>query len=68
LVPFNTRLLADLISGGLPPEDFGEVSSQVELLQLYWQRRVERHGTAAELCLRRAVAEMVDGRALRANS
>jgi len=67
LVPFNTRLLADLISGGLPPEDFGEVSSQVELLQLYWQRRVERHGTAAELCLRRAVAEMVDGRALRAN-
>jgi hypothetical protein len=67
LVPFNTRLVADLISGGLPPEDFGEVSSQVELLQLYWQRRVERHGTAAELCLRRAVAEMVEGRALRAN-
>ena len=67
LVPFNTRLLADLISGGLPPEDFGEVSSQVQLLQLYWQRRVERHGTAAELCLRRAVAEMVEGRALRAN-
>jgi hypothetical protein len=67
LVPFNTRLLADLISDGFPPEDFGEVSSQVELLQLYWQRRVQRHGTAAELCLRRAVAEMVDGRVLRAN-
>jgi hypothetical protein len=67
LVPFNTRLLADLISGGLPPEDFGEIGSQVGLLQLYWRHRVERHGTAAELCLRRSVSEMVDGRALRAN-
>ena len=67
LVPFNTRLLADLISGGIPPEDFGEIGSQVGLLQLYWQHRVERHGTAAELCLRRGVSEMVDGRALRAN-
>ena len=67
LVPFNTRLLADLISGGIPPEDFGEIGSQVGLLQLYWRHRVERHGTAAELCLRRSVSEMVDGRALRAN-
>jgi hypothetical protein len=64
---FNTRLLADLITGGLPPDDFGEIGSQVELLQLYWRRRVAQHGTAAELCLRRAVSEMVDGRALRAN-
>ena len=67
LVPFNTRLLADLISGGLPPEDFGEIGSQVELLQLYWRRRVAQHGTAAEQCLRRVVSEMVVGRGLRAN-
>jgi hypothetical protein len=67
LVPFNTRLLADLISGGLSPEDFGEISSQVGLLQLYWRRRVEQHGTAAELCLRRTVSEMVDTCMLRAN-
>ena len=67
LVPFNTRLLADLISGGLPPEDFGEIGSQVELLQLYWRRRVVQHGTAAEQCLHRVVSEMVAERALRAN-
>jgi hypothetical protein len=67
LVPFNTRLLADLISGGLPAEDFGEIGSQVELLQLYWRRRVAEHGTAAEQCLHRVVSEMVGGRALKAN-
>ena len=67
LVPFNTRLLADLISGGLPAEDFGEIGSQVGLLQLYWRRRVAQHGTAAEQCLRRVVSEMVGGRALKAN-
>lgn len=67
LVPFNTRLLADLISGGLAPEDFGEILSQVQLLQLYWRRRVAQHGTAAEQCLHRVVSEMVAARALRAN-
>jgi SpoVK/Ycf46/Vps4 family AAA+-type ATPase len=67
LVPFNTRLLADLISGGLPPEDFGGIRSQVQLLQLYWRRRVVKHGTAAEQCLQRVISEMVTARALRAN-
>ncbi len=65
-VPFNTRLLADLINGGLAAEAFGEVRSQVELLALYWQHRVDQHGTGAELCLRAAVAQMVANRALQA--
>ena len=67
LVPFNTRLLADLISSGLLAEDFGGIHSQAQLLQRYWDRRVMRHGTSAELCLRRVVTEMVDARALEAN-
>ena len=66
-VPFNTRLLADLISGGLSAEAFGEVSHQVQLLALYWQHRVEQHGSGAELCLRTAVAQMVANRNLQAN-
>jgi ATPase family associated with various cellular activities (AAA) len=48
-VPFNTRLLADLISGGLPAEAFGQVSHQVQLLKLYWQHRVDQYGSGAEL-------------------
>ncbi len=66
LVPFNTRLLADLISGGLEPNAFGEINSQVELLALYWRHRVAKHGTAAELCLEAAVSGMIANQALRA--
>jgi hypothetical protein len=42
------------------------VASQVELLALYWRKRVEQHGSGAELCLSAAVAEMVTNRSLRA--
>jgi hypothetical protein len=66
-VPFNTRLLADLIGDGLPADALGNVSLQVELLALYWGHRVEQHGNGAELCLRTAVAQMVANRSLQAN-
>ncbi len=66
LVPFNTRLLADLINGGLAPDAFGDVGSQVELLTLYWRYRVDQHGPGAELCLRSAVRQMVNNRTLQA--
>jgi hypothetical protein len=65
-VPFNTRLLAELITNGATPETFNSVASQVELLALYWRKRVEQHGSGAELCLRAAVTEMVSARSLRA--
>lgn len=66
MVPFNTRLLADLIATGAISQDFRAVDSQIALLNLYWERRVERHGTAAEVCLRTLVSEMVARRTLRA--
>lgn len=66
LVPFNTRLLADLISGGLASTAFGEIQSQVQLLALYWNHRVEKHGTGAELCIEAAVTQMIGTRSLRA--
>jgi hypothetical protein len=65
-VPFNTRLLAELISNGATPETFNSVASQVELLALFWRKRVEQHGSGADLCLGAAVAEMVHARSLRA--
>ena len=66
-VPFNTRLLADLISNDLLPTTLGEIRSQVQLLNLYWQNRVIKHGTVAELCLRTVVWQMIESRSLRTN-
>lgn len=66
-VPFNTRLLADLITGGLAADAFGAIDSQVQLLDLYWRHRVAGLGAGAELCIREAVSEMVAHRALRAS-
>ena len=66
MVPFNTRLVADLVADGAVSQDFTAINSQIALLNLYWERRVERHGAAAEVCLRAVVSEMVAHRALRA--
>jgi hypothetical protein len=65
-VPFNTRLLAELLTNGATPDAFNSIASQVALLALYWRKRVEQHGSGAELCLGAAVAEMVADRSLRA--
>ncbi|MGV7219338.1 AAA family ATPase [Bradyrhizobium sp. UFLA05-112] len=66
-VPFNTRLLADLIGDGVSPDVFGGVGLQVELLALYWQHRISPLGSGADLCLRTAVEQMVANRGLQAN-
>ncbi|MBB4373749.1 hypothetical protein GGD63_006577 [Bradyrhizobium sp. cir1] len=66
-VPFNTRLLADLIGDGVSPDVFGGVSLQVELLALYWQHRINPLGSGADLCLRAAVEQMVTNRGLQAS-
>lgn len=66
-VPFNTRLLAELITGGLAPEALRALSSQADLLQLYWENRVLIHGAGAEICLRAVVDEMIAAHGLRAS-
>nr|WP_295745452.1 ATP-binding protein [uncultured Acidocella sp.] len=66
MVPFNTRLLAELVAGGAVSGDFNKVDSQIALLNLYWEHRVVRHGMAAEVCLRAIVTEMVARRILQA--
>ena len=67
-LPFNLRLLADLLDAGITEEELRPVQTQVELLQRYWHKRVVRHdreGDARELVLRRVVSEMVKARSLR---
>jgi hypothetical protein len=65
-VPFNTRLLSDLIKDGVVRADLSHIESQAELLHLYWSHRVERHGMAARSCVQRIAEAMVVARALRA--
>lgn len=66
MVPFNTRLLADLVATGAVSRDFTLIDSQIALLDLYWDKRVREHGVAAEVCLRAVVQDMVTARTLRA--
>ncbi|RKE94301.1 hypothetical protein C8N30_3424 [Sulfitobacter guttiformis] len=65
-VPFNTRLLSDLVKDGLVATDLSHVSSQAQLLQLYWSNRIESHGNRARSCISRIAKAMVSARALRA--
>jgi hypothetical protein len=65
-VPFNTRLIGDLLRDGMLHAKIHHISSQLELLKLYWEVRVERHGFAALNTLRIIIERMLDARALRA--
>ncbi len=65
MVPFNTRLLSELIARGAVSA-LDDVSSQTDLLRLYWDRRVGGHGLPAMVCLNTVVRLMVEARALRA--
>jgi signal recognition particle GTPase len=67
-LPFNLRLLAELLDAGISVAELEPVRTQVELLDRYWRERIIRHdgqGDARELVLRRATSEMVARRALR---
>jgi hypothetical protein len=66
-VPFNTRLLCELLARNLVESDLRHISSQAELLELYWDYRIEGHGLAARTCLRMIVESMVQAQALRAS-
>lgn len=65
-IPFNTRLLADLLSRGTPPQAFAGIGTQASLLGYFWQQRVEAHGSGADLCLRRTIDLMIAAGALSA--
>ena len=67
-VPFNTRLICELIaeSHEAPGTDLNTVSSQVALMRLHWDHRIQAHSLLAEACLRKIVRLMVKGRTLQA--
>ena len=67
--PFNLRLAAELLNGGTDPQAIRNVSSQLDLLDLYWQQRVlgsgsERDAPSRQAILREAVKFMSRDRVL----
>lgn len=69
-VPFNLRLMGDLIGMEVANEKFTPIQTQIELLDLYWQERVivssdqAVFSDAREMVLRQAVEKMVEKRSL----
>ena len=68
VVPFNTQLLAELITDGVEPGALQSLGTQVDLLELYWEKRVQDHGPAADSCLRLLLREMIEKRSLQVSS
>jgi signal recognition particle GTPase len=70
-VPFNLRLMADLIGGEIESESLTPIKTQIELLNCYWKERVLKFddglGDAREVLLRHTVEKMVEARSLRIN-
>lgn len=64
-VPFNTRLINELLQSGVVAGALRDLANQAGLLRLYWDHRIAGLGSAAEACLRRVVQNMVEVRALR---
>jgi hypothetical protein len=67
-IPFNLRLLGELIGEGLGLDEITPIKTQLELLDRYWQARVIRadhKGDSRETVLRHAATRMVENRALR---
>lgn len=66
VVPFNTRLICDLLAADVLGENLERVSSQVQLLQLFWQERIECYGTSGRTVIIRAVQSMLESGSLQA--
>jgi hypothetical protein len=70
-VPFNLALLAELVGANeASSSDLADIRTQLDLLELYWQRRVIRddaEADAREAVARLACERMIAERRLRAN-
>lgn len=71
-VPFNLRLLADLLNAGIKVDELVPIKTQIELLERYWKERVKLRsgsddgfGDAREAVLRQTCELMVELHTLR---
>jgi hypothetical protein len=65
-VPFNLRLLADLVAAGVARSELEPIATQLQLLAKYWSHRVIKQsgGDAREVVLRGVCEAMIEARML----
>lgn len=66
-IPFNLRLISELLEDGISAAELTPLRTQAELLDRYWQERIIRtddQGTAREVFLHAACKTMVQERTL----
>lgn len=68
LVPFNTQLLAEVISLGASDEELGSIRNQTDLLEKYWDHRITPLGAEAKACLTSVIEAMVAERGVEADA
>jgi energy-coupling factor transporter ATP-binding protein EcfA2 len=59
-VPFNTSLLAELLSAGTDPQEFKDMGSQIQLLDAYWNYRIRPLPVSAERCVATTVQAIIN--------
>ncbi len=67
-VPFNLRLVGELIGEGIPLQELAPIQTQIQLLGRYWEERViqtDGRNLVREAVLRKLTRAMVSKRALR---
>lgn len=64
-VPFNTRLIIELLQSGVVANTLCNLANQAQLLHRYWESRITDLGSAAEACLSFVVHRMIEARTLR---
>lgn len=65
-IPFNLWLLQKIIMSSMTPPDFSEIYSEVQLLDMFWQRRIKNtcNELDRESVLEQVARHMVEGRSL----
>lgn len=66
-IPFNLRLISELLEDGIPPAELTPLRTQAELLDRYWQARIIRvddQGVAREIFLQATCATIAQERTL----
>ena len=68
LVPFNTQLLAEVISLGASDEELGSIRNQTDLLERYWDHRITPLGAEGKAGLTSLIEAMVAERGVEAEA
>ena len=70
--PFNLNITSELVSAGARVESLNQISHQMELLDMYWEKRVldspqPGEGYDRETMLKKAIEQMVNDKAMQVN-